>query len=102
MPSLTPDPRHLTPDYIELRCRSAFSFLAGASVPEDLVARAAALGYSALALGDRDGVYGMPRFHQAARRAGLRAIVGAQLTFQGVRGLGGYAVKGERPNTLTT
>ena len=67
-------------DYIELRCRSAFSFLAGASLPEDLVARAATLGYPVLALGDRDGVYGAPRFHQAARKAGLRAIIGCALT----------------------
>ena len=66
--------------YVELRCRSAFSFLAGASLPEDLIERAAALGYPALALGDRDGVYGAPRFHQAAQRAGLRALIGAELT----------------------
>jgi len=66
--------------YTELRCRSAFSFLAGASLPEDLIARAAALGYPALALGDCDGVYGAPRFHQAAQRAGLRALIGAELT----------------------
>ncbi len=68
--------------YIELRCCSAFSFLAGASLPEDLIERAAALGYPALALGDRDGVYGAPRFHQAAKRAGLRALVGAALTLE--------------------
>jgi len=66
--------------YIELRCRSAFSFLAGASLPEDLADRAAALGYPALALGDRDGVYGAPRFHKAATAAGIRALVGAELT----------------------
>src|SRR5947209_5021538 len=65
-------------DYVELRCRSAFSFLAGASLPEDLVERAAALGYDVLALADRGGVYGAPRFFQAARRAGLRALVGAE------------------------
>ncbi len=70
--------------YVELRTRSAFSFLDGASLPEDLVERAAALGYSSLALGDHDGVYGAPRFHQAATRAGLRAIVGARI--QAVRG----------------
>jgi error-prone DNA polymerase len=70
----------MDPDYVELRCRSAFSFLAGASLPEDLIDRAAALGYPALALGDRDGVYGAPRFHQAAKKAGLRAIIGAALT----------------------
>ena len=66
--------------YIELHASSAFSFLDGASLPETLVERAAALGYPALALLDRDGVYGIPRFHQAARRAGLKAIVGAELT----------------------
>ncbi len=43
-------------DYIELRARSAFSFLEGATTPEDLAARAAELGYSAMALGDRDGL----------------------------------------------
>ncbi len=68
----TPVTRHPTPEYIELRCHSAFSFLAGASLPEDLVARAAELGYAAVALGDRDGLYGAPRFHQAAKRAGVR------------------------------
>jgi error-prone DNA polymerase len=72
-----------------LRSRSAFSFLAGASLPEDLVARAAALDYPVLALGDRDGVYGAPRFHKAAQRAGMRAIVGAELTLGGpVLGVG--------------
>src|SRR6266403_1948620 len=66
--------------YIELRTRSAFSFLASAALPEDLIERAAALGYPALALGDVDGVYGAPRFHQAAKRAGLRALIGCELT----------------------
>jgi error-prone DNA polymerase len=94
--------RHAAPPrYIELRCRSAFSFLTGASLPEDLVARAAELDYPALALGDRDGVYGVPRFHQAAQRAGLRALVGCALTLEeGVTGLGGYAVRGN-PSSLT-
>ena len=68
-----------TTDYIELRTRSAFSFLEGASNPEDLVERASALGYPALALADRGGVYGTPRFHQAARRADMQAIVGAEI-----------------------
>ena len=63
--------------YVELRCRSAVSFLDGASLPEDLVAAAASAGYDALALGDRDGVYGAPRFFAAARGAGVRPIVGA-------------------------
>ena len=67
-------------DYIELRARSAFSFLEGAGTPEDLATRAAELGYSAMALGDRDGLYGAPRFYQAAKSAGIRQIVGAELT----------------------
>jgi error-prone DNA polymerase len=66
-------------EYVELRTRSAFSFLEGASAPEDLADHAAALGYKALALGDRDGVYGAPRFYQAATAAGIKAIVGAEL-----------------------
>jgi error-prone DNA polymerase len=66
--------------YIELHTSSAFSFLRGASLPETLIERAAALGYPAIALLDRDGVYGLPRFYQAAKAAGVRAIVGAELT----------------------
>ena len=66
--------------YIELHAASAFSFLRGASTPEALVDRAAALGYDALALVDRDGLYGAPRFHKAATAAGLKAIIGAELT----------------------
>src|SRR5207249_9950584 len=72
-----------TTDYVELRCRSAFSFLAGASLPEDLVDQAAALGYDALALADRSGVYGAPRFFTAARRAGIRPLVGAEVPVEG-------------------
>jgi error-prone DNA polymerase len=85
--------------YLELRCGSAFSFLAGASLPEDLIARAAALGYPALALGDRDGVYGAPRFHQAARRAGLRALIGAEV--QVVKVCYAAGEKPSPPNPLT-
>lgn len=66
-------------DYVELRCRSAFSFLAGASLPEDLVARAAELDYPILGMGDLDGLSGAPRFHRAAVRAGVRALVGCHL-----------------------
>src|ERR671913_419746 len=66
--------------YVELHSSSAFSFLDGASLPEALVDRAASLGYSALALLDRDGVHGAPRFHQAAKKAGIKAIIGAELT----------------------
>jgi error-prone DNA polymerase len=66
--------------YVELHTASAFSYLQGASLPEALVARAAELGYPALALLDRDGVYGAPRFHKAARAANIRPIIGAELT----------------------
>jgi error-prone DNA polymerase len=66
--------------YTELHASSAFSFLDGASLPEVLVDRAVALGYPALALLDRDGVYGAPRFHLAAKRAGIKPIIGAELT----------------------
>jgi len=69
--------------YVELRCRSAFSFLEGGSLPEDLAERAVELGHRALALGDRDGLYGAPRFWKAARAAGLRPIVGAEATLEG-------------------
>ncbi len=75
------------PDYVELRCRSAFSFLEGASNPEDLAHRAAELGHPALALADRSGLYGAPRFFQAARAAGLRALVGAELDLEDSRSL---------------
>src|SRR5918993_1569839 len=71
--------------YIELHAASAFSFLDGASLPEALVARAAALGYPALAILDRDGVYGAPRFHLAAKKAGLKAIIGAELSIHAGR-----------------
>lgn len=66
--------------YIELHASSAFSFLDGASLPETLVERAAELGYPALALLDRDGVYGAPRFHKAAVAAGIKPIIGSDLT----------------------
>jgi error-prone DNA polymerase len=66
-------------DYVELRCRSAFSFLDGASSPEALVDAAAAGGHDTLALADPNGVYGAPRFFAAARKAGVRPIVGAEL-----------------------
>jgi error-prone DNA polymerase len=68
---------------VELHASSAFSFLRASSLPEDLVERAAELGYSALALVDRDGVCGAPRFFKAAQKAGIRPLVGAALTLQG-------------------
>src|SRR5689334_15943200 len=66
--------------YIELHARSAFSFLQGASLPETLVAVASAADLPAMALLDRDGFYGSPRFHMAAQKAGMRAHVGVELT----------------------
>src|SRR3954470_2170518 len=69
-------------DYVELHTASAFSFLRGASLPETLVERAATLGYPAVALLDADGAYGAPRFHRAAEQAGIRPIMGPDLTIR--------------------
>ena len=66
--------------YIELHTASAFSFLEGTTLPENIVGRAAELNYPALALLDRDGVYGAPRFHRAAMAAGIKPIIGCELT----------------------
>ena len=66
--------------YIELHTASGFSFLEGASEPEDLLGEAASLGYEALALCDRDSVSGAPRFFQAARAAGVRPLVGCEIS----------------------
>ncbi|MGB8467111.1 MAG: PHP domain-containing protein, partial [Terrimicrobiaceae bacterium] len=68
--------------YVELHARSAFSFLRGASNPEDLASTAARLDLPALALCDRDGLYGSPRLHAAAKEHGIRALVGAELTLE--------------------
>ena len=71
--------RSLALPYPELRAASAFSFLDASSLPEDLVARAAELELPAVALVDRAGVYGAPRFYKAAKEAGVRALVGAEV-----------------------
>jgi error-prone DNA polymerase len=68
--------------YIELHARSAFSFLRGASSPEEMAATAAGLGMEAMAVCDRDGLYGAPRFFNAARENGLRPIIGAEVTME--------------------
>jgi error-prone DNA polymerase len=65
--------------YVELHARSAFSFLEGGSLPEALVHFAAAQEIPAMALLDRNGVYGSPRFHMAAKKAGIKAHVGAEV-----------------------
>ncbi|MDQ3889890.1 MAG: PHP domain-containing protein, partial [Actinomycetota bacterium] len=66
--------------YVELHCHSAYSFLDGASRPEELVVRAAELGYEALALTDHDGLYGSLEFAQAAKAFGVRPVTGAEAT----------------------
>jgi error-prone DNA polymerase len=67
--------------FIELHARSAFSFLEGASLPEELAAVCAQFGMPAMALLDIDGVYGAPRFHLAAQKAKIKAHIGAEVTF---------------------
>jgi error-prone DNA polymerase len=66
--------------FTELHCHSAFSFLDGASLPEQLVLEAARLGYGALALTDHNGLYGSMAFAQGAKQHGLQAITGAEVT----------------------
>jgi error-prone DNA polymerase len=66
--------------YVELHSRSAFSFLEGSSLPETLISRSAELKMPAMALLDRDGVYGAARFHLAAKKAGIKAHIGAEVT----------------------
>ena len=69
-------------DYIELHARSAFSFLEGGSVPEELIAAGMELNMPAMALLDRDGVYGSPRFHMAGKKNGIKAHIGAEISVQ--------------------
>ncbi len=69
----------MLPAYAELHCRSNFSFLSGASHPEELVERAQALGYSALAITDECSLAGVVRAHVEAKRSGLHLIVGAEM-----------------------
>jgi error-prone DNA polymerase len=66
--------------YVELHARSAFSFLEGASVPEELIAAGLAIDMPAMALLDRDGVYGSPRFHLSAKKNGLKAHIGSEIS----------------------
>ncbi len=66
--------------YTELHARSAFSFLEGASVPEELSAACSANGMAAMAVLDRDGVYGAPRFYLAAKKSSVKAHIGAEVT----------------------
>ncbi|HEX4680392.1 MAG TPA: PHP domain-containing protein, partial [Gaiellaceae bacterium] len=83
MPGSTePGTRPRSP-YVELHAHSAYSFLDGASLPEEIAARAAELGYDAFALTDHDGVYGSLEFAHAAKHLGVRPITGAEVTLAG-------------------
>src|ERR1700689_5561689 len=73
-------PRPLRLMYTELHARSAFSFLEGASLPEELATVCAEYGMQSMALLDRDGVYGAPRFYLAADKSKIRAHIGAEVT----------------------
>jgi error-prone DNA polymerase len=66
-------------EYVELHAASAFSFLAGASQPDALIERAVELDMPAMALADRNGLYGVARFHTAAKRCGVKAHIGAEI-----------------------
>jgi error-prone DNA polymerase len=66
--------------FVELHARSAFTFLEGASLPEELAGACAEYGMPAMAIMDRNGVYGAPRFHLAAKKAGVRAHIGSEIT----------------------
>ncbi len=75
--------------YAELHCHSNFSFLDGASHPEELVEEAVRLGLTALALTDHDGLYGVVRFAEAAKEVGLPTVFGAELTLDAPSGRSG-------------
>ena len=66
--------------FVELHARSAFSFLEGASIPEELAGAGARYNLPAMAIVDRNGVYGAPRFHLAAKKAGIHAHIGSEIT----------------------
>jgi error-prone DNA polymerase len=84
LPLSDPPPREapLVPTrYVELTLRTNFSFLEGASKPEEILARARTLDYDAIAVTDHDGLYGIVRAHEEAIKQGVRLIVGCELTF---------------------
>ena len=89
-----------TSRYVELSCRTSFSFLAGATPPEAMVFRAAELGYDTLAITDRDGLYGIVRACEEAQKHGIRIIVGCELTLEN-EGLEGVPDVPGKPTTLT-
>jgi error-prone DNA polymerase len=88
--------------YVELHARSAFSFLEGSTLPEDLISVCAARGMSAMALLDRDGLYGSPRFYLAAQKAGLKAHIGTELSYSPQRHRDTETNKKTEKSQLTT
>ena len=86
-----PEPPTDSVPYAELHCHSNFSFLDGASHPEELAEEAARLGLDAIALTDHDGMYGVVRFAEAARAYGIKAIYGAELSLGLSEPQGGHA-----------
>lgn len=80
--------------YVELHTRSAFSFLEGGSVPEELIAAGLELNMPAMALLDRDGVYGAPRFHLSGKKNGIKAHIGAEISVQSPKS------KAQSPKTI--
>jgi error-prone DNA polymerase len=85
--------------YVELSCRTNFSFLSGATPPEYMVFRAAELGYDAIAITDRDGLYGVVRAQEEAEKHGVRIVIGCELTLE-TEGLTLAEIPG-RPTTIT-
>ncbi|HEX7378964.1 MAG TPA: error-prone DNA polymerase [Pirellulales bacterium] len=78
-PDVAPGARHAGPAYAELHAKTNFSFLEGASHPDELAAQAAALGYRALAVTDRHSLAGVVRAHVAAKEVGLKLLIGAEI-----------------------
>lgn len=82
-PTTMVSPRNIRLGYAELLAKTNYSFLEGASHPEEMVLQAKELGYAALGICDRNGVYGCPRSHVAAKEVGLRLLVGAEVSLGG-------------------
>ncbi|MBX3221070.1 MAG: error-prone DNA polymerase [Labilithrix sp.] len=89
-----------TSRYVELSARTSFSFLSGATPPEVMVHRAAELGYDAIAIADRDGLYGIVRACEEAAKHGVRVVVGCELTLER-EGLEGVPEIPQKPSTIT-
>jgi error-prone DNA polymerase len=85
-------PSTMLPAYAELQCVSHFTFLRGASSPEQLVARAQELGYSALAVADECTMAGAVKAHMAAKTAGLKLVIGSQMTVTPIDGSAPFAL----------